>query len=224
MPIIEPTTTSSEGTNAPVSTTTESSLNNEVIIDNLTIGDISTTGYKFPPTLGSDNQILIANTTTKELYWGAQTGGGGDITNGGQTGTISIGSTDNGTTLLGQTGAVTVRSTNNKLTLSANAGIILEGGIEYQYDLITLNNASSNITEAYYLVEVAGSGANTVVLPEADGQPGKKFIISKGYLGGSLTISTQTADKIDGDDDFILTEKDTRISLISSGTDRWLII
>ena len=69
-----------------------------------------------------------------------------------------------------------------------------------------------------------GSGNNTVVLPNANSRTGKKYIISKGYAGDMLTINTQTADKIDGDDTLELTVLNQRIQLISSGTNRWMIV
>lgn len=196
--------TSNDGSEVVLSSNTETSSTN---IQKLNIGDLSTTGYTFPSTIGLTNQILVANTTTKTLDWSNQSsGGGGDISNGGQLGMVSIGSTD------------------NKLTLQGNQGIHIIGGIEYQYDNIVLNNANFNITDFHYFIEVSGSGNNTLLLPEADNRTGKLYIISKGYSGGTLVINTQTADKIDGEDTLSLTIDNQRIKIISSGVDRWLII
>lgn len=187
---------------------TQDTTTNETKVEKLVIGT-GITSYEFPQVSGTTGQVLVANTTTKILDWVNQSGGGGsgDIINGGQPGSVLIASTDNTLTLQGFSGT----TLNNVV-------------VEYKFDTINLTNGTYNITDNDFLIEITGSGTNTVVLPEADTRTGKKYIISKGYASGSLIISTQTADKIDGDDTFTLSLINTRTTLISSGTDRWLVI
>lgn len=207
MPIIG-TTSSSESSEVPVTTSSEIASSGDVNIMNLLIGDYPITGYKLPNVIGSSGEILKVPPSGNDLIWGVGGGGGGggDVINGGQSGLVSIGSND------------------NKLTIQGNQGITIIGGIEYQYNAINLISSIFNLLDIHYFIEITGSGNNTIVLPDADTRTGKIYIISKGYTGGSLTINTQTADKIDGDDTIVLNVLNERIQLISSGIDRWLII
>jgi hypothetical protein len=171
------------------------------IVEELNIGD-DTTGYTFPVDIGLSGQVLVANTSTipGKLDWGVAPA-------------YAI-----------IPGAVEIGSNDSTLLLSGKTGITIIGGIEYQYDSIELIGTTYNMLDSNYFVEITGSGDTIVALPEADTRTGKIFIISKGYVGGTLTINTQIADKIDGDDTIELSILNQRIQLISSGTDRWMVL
>jgi hypothetical protein len=171
------------------------------------IGNASN-GYTFPDIIGSPSEILQVPTTGNELIWIPNSGGGGgDIINGGQTGAVTLGSND------------------NKLTLIGSTGIKLQGGLDIQYDKIENNGSNTfTLTDAHQFVEIVDNAVTLVQLPESETRQGKQYIISKGYSGGNLTITTTPTDKIDGDDTIILNVINQRISIISSGDDRWLIV
>ena len=205
MPIITATTTSTEISSTPVTVTYEEASSGTVTTDILEIGDVTTTGYKFPASIGLNNQVLVANTSNNELEWQNQSGGGG-----GGSGFLN--------------GLVNLGSNDNKLILRGQDGITFEGGVEFQFETKTLNTASYNLSNYDYFIEIDGSGTNIINLPASDSVTGKTYIISKGYVGGNLIINTIPADKIDGDDTFELNGLNQRTTLISSGTNRWLII
>ena len=203
MPTISNVLTTENAT-LPVTTTPESISNNTNNLNNLVIGNIDAlTNYAFPNEIGANGQILVVNYPNNRLDWGSSP-----------------------STNTPQAGPVTLGSTNDSLTLQSAKGTTFIGGIEYQYDSITLNNDTLNMTlnNNYYFIEIIGSGNNTILLPDGGKQTGKKYIISKGYDTGTLTIDTQPADKIDGDDTFVLTNQNQRVQLISSGNNKWMII
>ena len=205
MVFIEQVTTS-EVASAPV----VQAETGETKVEELIIGDPATTGFTFPTTIGTSGQVLIAPVSGNTLVWGAGGGGGGgDITNGGQSGAVIIGSTD------------------NQLTLEGNTGVKINGGLDIQFDAVPIaDTASFNLTDAHHVVDVTStvSATTEVVLPESETREGKLYIISKGYSGGTLTVNTQPSDTIDGDNSINLSVLNQRISLVSAGTDRWLII
>jgi hypothetical protein len=201
MPTISNVLTTENAT-IPITTTPEAISTDTSNINNLVIGDTTLgTSYTFPNAIGTTGQILIANANT--LIWGS-----------------------NPPTNVPQAGQVTMGSTDDSLILQSAKGTTFIGGIEYQYNSIILNNDTldMSINNNYYFIEIVGSGDNTILLPDGGSQTGKKYIISKGYDTGSLTISTQPADKIDGDDTFVLNIENQRVQLISSGNNRWMII
>jgi hypothetical protein len=123
-----------------------------------------------------------------------------------------------------QTGAVNLGSIDGTLTLEGKNGINLKGGLNIQYNDINSNISQFELLDNHHLVEISNSFTTSIMLPDANGREGKLFIISKNYIGGALTINTQPADKIDGDDTLELNILSERISLISSGNNKWLII
>lgn len=191
----------SDGSEIPISVNPEAPSNN---LSSLSIGNLDTTGYTFPTEIGFNTQILSANTSTKSLNWTNQPVG--DIVNGGQT------------------GAITVGSSTSYLTLQGNQGIRLSGGIKFQYDEISLTDSVLLLTDTHYFVNITGSGNNILILPSADTRSGKKYIISKGYIGGTLIIEAPVTDSIEGDSSTILTIKDQRIQLTASGNNIWIVL
>jgi hypothetical protein len=131
-----------------------------------------------------------------------------------------VNSTQTGT----QTGAVNLGSIDSKLTLEGKTGINLIGGLKIQYNNINSGVSQFELLDSHHLAEISNPLTTSIMLPDANGREGKLFIISKNYIGGSLIINTQPADKIDGDDTFELNILSERISLISSGDNKWLII
>jgi hypothetical protein len=123
-----------------------------------------------------------------------------------------------------QTGTVNLGSMDSTLTLEGKNGINLKGGLKIQYNSINSGIPQFELLDSYHLVEISNPLTTSIILPDANGRGGKLFIISKNYIGGALTITTQPADKIDGDDTFELNILGERISLISSGDNKWLII
>ena len=184
------------------SVTTSESSNYPVSIDT-SVAPISSP-YTFPANIGADGEVLLVDGGNTELIWG-EGGGGGDIANGFQTGLIEIGSTD------------------NKLILQGATGIQLIGGLDLQYDDLNSGAASITLEDRHEFVEISNALTTNIILPAANARPGKKYIISKGYDGGTLTVSAQVPDTIDGDLTFDIIGINNRLSLISAG-DRWLIV
>ena len=204
-----------------------------IINDKLVIGNPPNypssmgTSYLFPSSLGSINQVLISNPTESNLIWANQTGGGGgsgDIVNGGQSGAVTIGTTSSDDLTLISAGKINI----GDITTDE---IHLQGGIRFQYDAISDTVPSGgntfNLLLSNYFVEITGSGISTVHLPDADGAvSGHMYIISKGYAGGTIAIKPTpgSGDTIDGLSQVNLTSQDQRLKVISSGSNRWLII
>jgi hypothetical protein len=131
-----------------------------------------------------------------------------------------INTSPNGTTV----GPVILGSSDDTLVLEGATGINLVGGLNVQYNEINTGIPTFVLEDRYHFIEISNSGTTSVLLPNANGRAGKLYIISKGYNGGVLTVSTQLADKIDGDDTFILNVQSERLKLISSGDNQWLIV
>jgi len=121
--------------------------------------------------------------------------------------------------------SVNIGSTSNSLTLTGSTGIRLNGGLFIQYDNITSWPSSTiELTDSHHFIEISTPTVNRVLLPDADGRPGKMYIISKNFEGGVLRVDTQMNDKLDNLTHLDLTLKDERFSLISGGIDRWLMV
>lgn len=205
MPLLTNNSGSSENSETVVTTTTEAASDGETVLDNLIIGD-TTTGYKFPNDIGAAGYILQVPVTGNELEWSA--GGSSDIVNGGQPGSVTIGSND------------------AKLILKGQTGIKLEGGLDIQYDQISTGIEPFVLNDAHQFVEITNTSTLNIELPDADIRPGKQYIISKGTLTTepAITIKAPLGETIDGENTFVLNVKNQRVSLISSGEDRWLIV
>jgi hypothetical protein len=183
MPIVT-TTTSSELSTVPLSAASDNT-------------------YILPLEIGTTGQVIAVPSSGDELIW-ANSGGSGDIYNGGQTGAVTIGSTDNVTTIIG-------------------TGIKLEGGFDVKYNNISSGVASYSLDESLHFVDFTNIGTETVQLPEIDQNSGQQFIISKGFSGGLLTIYPNAVDTIDGDASFELSVINQRISIISNDRNQWMI-
>jgi hypothetical protein len=202
MPDITSATTT-ESSTVPTTTNSDKAAIGDNNFNNLSIGDLTGTGYSLPISIGTISQSINVPSTGNQLIWGT----GGDVYNGGQAGSVTLGSNDN-----------------SALTLIGNGGIKLEAGLDIKYTDIHQGFPGVFLNSSYHLVEVTNSGTTELLLPFASGNPGQQFIISKGYVGGTLTIKTEIADKIDGEDTIELTILNQRVSLVSSGGNRWLIV
>ena len=121
--------------------------------------------------------------------------------------------------------SVNIGSTSSTLTLTGSAGIRLNGGLFIQYDNITSWPSSTlELTDSHHFVEISTPTINKVLLPDADGRPGKMYIISKNFEGGVVRVETQMNDKLDNLLYLDLTLKDERFSVVSGGVDRWLMV
>jgi hypothetical protein len=127
--------------------------------------------------------------------------------------------TSNGT----QSGNVFLGSSDGELTLEGSS-IKLVGGLTVQYDNISSGVSPFILEDKHHLVDISNSSTNIVELPPASIKKGKLYIISKNYVGGTLTILTQSLDTIDGDNTISMSILHERISLISTGSNGWLII
>jgi hypothetical protein len=198
-----------------------------IVNDKLVIGnppDYPTTlgtAYSFPTSIGLLDQVLTPDVSMNMLEWEAQTG---TVLNGGQSGAVTIGTTTANDLTLISSGGIHIGD-------SSTDDIHLQGGVRYQYNAIADTDPPGGNTFdlelSHYFVEITGSGITTVRLPDADGAvAGHMYIISKGYTGGALAIKSAPAsgDTIDGLAQINLTYKDQRLKVISSGTDRWLIL
>lgn len=187
------------------------------------------TSYEFPGDIGVTGQVLTVDAAQNELDFNPQSGGGGpgggDIFNGGQPGAVTIGpTTADDLTLFTDGGKIFVGSNND------TDDIHLQGGIRFRYrnvmDTVPPGGSCYEINISDYFVEISGSGINQVKLPDADGTEGHVFVISKGYVGGVLCVrpSSGSGDTIDGKNMIELRFTNQRLKVISSGTDRWLIL
>lgn len=146
------------------------------------------------------------------------------VTKGGQVGEVTLGTISEDDLNLISGGKINIGDS------STDDNINLQGGIRYQYDAIADTTPPGgntiDLTTTHYFVEITGSSITNVRLPEADGNSGHMYIISKGYAGGSLAVkpATSSGDTIDGLTQIILVGKDQRLKVISSGLNRWLIV
>lgn len=179
-----------------------------------------TGGYRFPVTIGTNNQILKADIVNNRVIWSDNLvgGGGGDIINGGNTGPVVIGTTDATATSIISGAGINIGQLNTPNQISLN------GSVGYQYDKINTAVGTLNLNADYFFIEVTNAGTNTISLPDASTAVGRQYIISKGFVGGTLTITTTASDNIDGIDTIILKIVDQRVKLISNGLDKWVII
>jgi hypothetical protein len=114
-------------------------------------------------------------------------------------------------------------ATANVLTLQGQLGIELQGGLTLAYDNISSGIPIFVLDSRYYFIEISNNSTTSVLLPNASTTPGQTFIILKGYSGGSLTVSTQGSNTIDGDAAITMDNLDDRLKLFSSGANRWVI-
>lgn len=186
----------------------------------LVVGDIATTGYSLPNTLGTNGYILVSNVATNSLVWiePAAGGGGGNITNGGNSGPVLIGTTDATDTSIISGSGINIGQTGTANQISLN------GSVGFQYNNINTALGTLNLNADYFFIEVTNAGTNTVALPDASSSIGRQYIISKGFSGGTLTITTTASDTIDGSNPLVLTVLDQRIQLISNNLNKWLIL
>lgn len=192
-------------------------FNNDVTINGgeLTIGS-GTGSYKFPLSIGPQGYILSSDVATNSLVWVSNVSGA--IINGGNNGPISIGTLDGSNFNLISGGEINIGQT------GVPDQIKLNGSIGFQYDEINTALGTLNLNADYFFVEITNSGTNTVLLPDASTAIGRQYIISKGFSGGTLLITTTTSDTIDGNNQLPLIGLNQRIKLISNGTNKWIIL
>ena len=199
-------------------------FNNDVNISGgeFTIGSGtgSSGGYKFPSSIGPQGYVLASDVTANSLVWvsNASGGGGGDIINGGNSGPVSIGTLDGTNFNLVSGGEINIGQT------GVPDQIKLNGSVGFQYDEINTALGTLNLNSDYFFVEITNSGTNTVLLPDASTAIGRQYIISKGFSGGTLLITTTVSDTIDGNNQLPLIGLNQRIKLISNGTNKWIIL
>ena len=137
---------------------------------------------------------------------------------------VSGSNTVTGGTAVGA-GDLTIGSTDSGTTISGTTGITLDSSVQYKYISVTTGTSYTATSNDYMIdVQLTVSSDFTVTLPDSDGSPGRYYIVSKGYAGNTLTVTTNAADKIDGDDSYTLTQTDERVKFISSDDNRWLIV
>lgn len=177
-------------------------------------------GFSFPTIIGTNTYVMAADVGTNSLVWVPNAGGipAGDILNGGQSGPISIGTTDATPMSIISGGALNIGATG-----SADQ-ILLNGSVGFQYDEITTALGTLNLNSDYFFVEVTNAGTTAIALPDANTATGRQYIVSKGFAGGTLTITTTVSDTIDGQSTIVLTVQNQRIQLISNGSNKWLIL
>lgn len=177
-------------------------------------------GFSFPTIIGTNGYVLAADVGTNSLEWvpNAGGGGGGDVINGGQSGPISVGTLDSTNMSIISGGTINIGAS------GSTDQIALNGSVGFQYDNISGALGTLNLNADYFFIEVTNDGTTVVALPDASTSIGRQYIISKGFAGGSLTITTTVSDTIDGQNTMALSVENQRIQLISNGTDKWLIL
>jgi hypothetical protein len=177
-------------------------------------------GFLLPTTIGTNEYILTADVGTNSLVWVSNEGGQsiGDIVNGGQIGPISVGTTDATTMNIISGGAINIGATGSADQIAFN------GSVGFQYDNISGALGTLTLNADYFFVEVTNAGTTEVALPDANTAVGRQYLISKGFAGGTLTITTTESNTIDEVDDVVLSVQNQRIQLISNGTDKWFVM
>jgi hypothetical protein len=104
--------------------------------------------------------------------------------------------------------------------LGLSNNISLDGSIEYQYHNIDTDIGTLMLTADHYFIEVMHIGTHTIDLLDASTAVGRRYIISKGFVGDILTITTTPSDNIDGVDIITLNILNQRIQLISNGLNK----
>lgn len=192
--------------------------------DGLSIGDPTGGvggGYSFPLPIGPNSYVLAANTLANALVWVPNAGGGGgggDIVNGGNFGPLTMGTIDATPVNIISGGSINIGATGNPDQIHLN------GSVGYQYDNITASLGTLVLNADYFFVEVSNAGTNTIALPDAATAVGRQYIVSKGFSGGTLQITTTPSDTIDGNASLTLRVLNQRIKLISNGVDKWIIL
>ena len=182
---------------------------------------VSPTEYSFPAAIGTNGYVLAANTTSGELEWVSNAGGGGgsgDIINGGQTGPVSVGTTDATDFSLISGGKINIGSS------SSGDQILIHGSVAYQYDSITSGVGTFTLTANHYFVEINTTGITQVDLPDVTLSVGRAYIISKGTATGSIIIDAFGGQTIDNIGSLTLSVQNQRIRVISNGVDKWYIV
>lgn len=177
-------------------------------------------GYTFEQTIGPQGFVLASNVATNSLIWVSNAGGGGgDVSNGGDTGPVTVGTVDATPFNLISGGAINIGQS------GVPDQIYLNGSVGFQYDNIMAAVGTLNLDASYFFVEISNSGTNTVLLPDASIAKGRQYIISKNFAGpAQLTITTTASDTIDGNASISLNILNQRIKLISNGDNKWIII
>lgn len=196
------------------------------VIDNFIIGQNSTK-YVFPSTKSPSPNYTLKDPGTGILEWTALTSGGGgsgDITNGGQSGAISIGSTDNTMSFINSSGPQIQILQDGTIYLgnpSNPNNIIITGGIDYSFKQITGPITNYDLTNNDYMIEVINATVNTITLPTAIGNGGRTYIITSGSTNTNLTIVPQSGQTIDGSSSYRLKYINTHLRIVSNSIGSW---
>lgn len=175
------------------------------------------TGYDFPLTIGTNEYVLSADTGTNSLVW-VPNGSGGDIVNGGQAGPVTIGTLDHTACSLISGGIINIGQ------VGTPDHILMNGSIAFQYDEITSGGPIFTLTAEHYFINVTTSGVNEVKLPDSVSAAGRQYIISKGYSGGTMNVTTTGGDLVDTVSTIPLSMLNQRITVISNSNGVWIIV
>lgn len=142
-------------------------------------------------------------------------GTGGDITNGGQTGNVVIGSNDGNLSLFAND------------TVAIGSSVTINGSIDFNYERISTGvSAVYEITDSNYLLEIATGVIDDVVLPDSNERKGRTLIIVNGMDNHVVRVSVKagSGDMIDNYQFIDLVSMNDRVSVISSGDNKWLLL
>jgi len=157
--------------------TTRAALNSNALAGNLLAGE--------PYLITDENRLAVGlSTTTYETYKKeAEGGGGGDIVNGGQSGAVSVGSTDSKATIL----------SNNIPLLESNSATYTSDRISFKHDFISNRLYQYGFHTPNDSPYICGfyNDANSVT------QPGFEYFIwnssSAGYVAGDFQQGTPSS-------------------------------
>jgi len=140
----------------------------------------------------------------------------GDIFNDGQPGDVTIGSTDGG--------IVTIFSNGNIVDL--NGSLNINDSVSFNFENVIAGTTDYSINDTHYLVDISTTDITNVILPVASANNGRRLIISNGLSNHEIfvKISPGSGDLIDDLSAVSLPLLNQRLSLISSGTNKWFIV
>lgn len=102
-----------------------------------------------------------------------------------------------------------------------------DGKIKYAYTSnmlvgpIASVSGNTTLTTANYIVLVSATA--TITLPDAVANPGRQYIVKNIGVGITVTINTTSSQTIDGNLTLVITAQYVSFSLVSNGTN-WYIL
>ena len=106
----------------------------------------------------------------------------------------------------------------------SNNQIFFNGSIAYEYEELNSGDSIINLSSTQYFIEVTNSNTTELILPLITSAPGRVYILSKGFSGGSITISADSLDNIEGNPSITLTLTNQKLKLINNSSNNWYII